>query len=153
MCCLSSLTLCSHLRESGPDHEAAEAAEERGQAVPLPALHQHAHLRRHRCRRPPSQSARRRALLGYLTFPCLRFSLHYLHHLDHQDLPDERVSVCKLALKSSAFPPVGPSGLERFLHVSASPGLEGDVDRRRLLALPVLHHPAGHHVPVATVGQ
>lgn len=27
------------------------------------------------------------------------------------------------------------------------------MDRRRLLGLPVLHHPAGHHVPVATVGQ
>lgn len=33
----------------------------------------------------------------------------------------------------------------------ACPGLERDVDRRRLLALPVFHHPAGHHVPVATI--
>ena len=40
-CFLDNLT---HLREPGPDHQDPEAAEESGQAVALPALHQHAHL-------------------------------------------------------------------------------------------------------------
>lgn len=43
-----SLTVSSHLRESGSDDEAAEAEEERGEALALQTLHQHAHLRRHR---------------------------------------------------------------------------------------------------------
>lgn len=40
--------MSSHLRESGSDDEAAEAEEERGEALALQTLHQHAHLRRHR---------------------------------------------------------------------------------------------------------
>lgn len=47
-CCCPSLTAASHLCESGPDHEAAEAEEERGEAFALQTLHQHTHLRRHR---------------------------------------------------------------------------------------------------------
>lgn len=42
------LDCVSRLCESGSDDEAAEAEEERGEALSLQTLHQHAHLRRHR---------------------------------------------------------------------------------------------------------
>lgn len=44
-CFIRVLDCWPHLRQPGSDHEAAPSQKKPGQAVPLPPLHQHPHLR------------------------------------------------------------------------------------------------------------
>lgn len=113
--------------------------------------------------RPAFCRARRR-FSPFETQLSLSFSLCHFHRLGHQDHHSVRVPgreyqrLHSASMKSEGEPeheavkPSVPESVGKELRC-LSTGLEGALDQRRLLALPVLHHPAGHHVPVAAVRQ